>query len=133
MVWLAGMAWVAGMAWAGPVGGGRGFEDDYVVEWHGMEQGLPGGGATSMAQDAAGYLWFATFQGLARFDGLEFKTYVPDNTPALPSDGVVSAYRDRQGRVWFSTYGGMVSLHEGVWRRHGKEDGWTASYARGFA
>lgn len=133
MVWLAGMAWVAGMAWGGPVGGGRGLVDDYVVEWHGMEQGLPGGGTTSMAQDSAGYLWFATFQGLARFDGLEFKTYEPDNTPALPSAGVVSAYRDRQGRVWFSTYGGMASLHEGQWRRHGKEDGWTASYARGFA
>ena len=133
MAWLGSLAWLAGMAWAAAGGGGLGLADSYVVEWHGMEQGLPGGGATSMVQDAEGYLWFATFQGLARFDGMTFQVYGPDNTPALPSSAVVSAHRDRRGRLWFSTYGGVASLQDGVWRRHGKEDGWTGSYARGFA
>ena len=37
--------------------------------------GLAHGIITSIYQDAKGYLWFSTFEGLSRFDGYGFTTY----------------------------------------------------------
>ena len=86
-----------------------------------------------MVQARDGYLWFGTYDGMARFDGQEFTVFSPRNTPEMPSGGIANAHVDRQGRLWVSTYKGLVSLHDGVWRRHGPEDGWTTDMARTFA
>ena len=45
-----------------------------------------------MAQDASGFIWVGTAGGLARFDGYEFKNYLPNPTDsgALP-DGYINA------------------------------------------
>src|SRR5215813_12788312 len=37
--------------------------------------GLAHGIVTSIYQDAKGYLWFSTFEGLSRFDGYRFTNY----------------------------------------------------------
>src|SRR5687767_2717153 len=59
-------------------------DPEYVItQWTTME-GLPESSATSMAQTADGYLWFGTFNGLVRFDGVKFTVHGPMNTPALP-------------------------------------------------
>ena len=105
----------------------------HTLVWHGLEQGLPGGGATTMVQDTDGYLWFGTFHGLARFDGIGFKNHTPRNTPGLPSGGIVNSHRDRRGTLWFSTFGGLASMEGGRWRSHGADQGWTTDYARTFA
>lgn len=86
-----------------------------------------------MVQSLDGYLWFGTYAGVARFDGMGFQVFTPGNTPGLPSAGIVNAHRDRTGRIWFSTYRGVASLHGGVWTRHGSDEGWTTDYARSFA
>jgi ligand-binding sensor domain-containing protein len=39
--------------------------------------GLPGNNVRSIVKDSHGYLWFATAEGLARFDGYEFGINVP--------------------------------------------------------
>ena len=128
--WLAGLLWACGHLLAeepepGPV-------ERHSVVWMGSEQGLPSGGASCMVQGADGYLWFGTFDGIARFDGLGFKVFTPENTPEIPAAGVAGAFCDRDGRLWFSTYGGMVSHHQGQWTRHGPGDGWTSDMARTF-
>jgi len=119
------------------VGGATGTWRDPVAEnlvtWHGMEAGLPLGGATCMMQDVDGYLWFGTFGGAARFDGIEFKVFDPMNTPVMTSYAIVNGHRDRAGTLWFSMYDGMVSRRGGTWRRHGRNDGWTTDYVRTFA
>jgi hypothetical protein len=40
--------------------------------------------ALSLAQIAPGYLWVGTQSGLARFDGVRFLTFSPEDVPALP-------------------------------------------------
>ncbi len=128
-LWALGLS---GVALAGEGLGRRDPVEGHTVAWHGLEHGLPGGGATTMVQDPQGYLWFGTFQGLARFDGIRFQNHTPSNTPELPSSSIVNSHRDRSGTLWFSTFGGLASLEGGRWRRHGKEQGWTTDYARTF-
>lgn len=45
------------------------------------EEGLPGNAMRSVAQSADGYLWVATAEGVARFDGVRF-TGFPESAPA---------------------------------------------------
>lgn len=48
-----------------------------VIDSH---AGLPDNSVTSIAQDADGYLWLGTFNGLCRYDGMSFMTF--RNNPA---------------------------------------------------
>lgn len=56
----------------------------------GSEDGLPANGIFSLAQDAKGYLWIGTAQGLTRYDGQHFYNILPevDKAGGLP-DGYV--------------------------------------------
>ena len=41
------------------------------------EDGLPHGHVTQLLQDELGFMWFATWNGLCRYDGYEFCTFKP--------------------------------------------------------
>ena len=129
--WMLGWMWLCGRLLSAELEPGP--LERHSVVWVGGEQGLPSGGAACMTQGRDGYLWFGTYDGIARFDGLGFKVFTPENTPEIPAAGVASAFCDRDGRLWFSTYDGLVSHQGGRWTRHGPGDGWTSDMARTFA
>src|SRR5574344_327760 len=52
----------------------------FVVKQLGMDKGLSSNYILSIAQDKRGYMWFATEEGLNRFDGLQFYTYYKNGT-----------------------------------------------------
>ena len=56
----------------------------------------------TMEQDASGFIWIATRNGLDRYDGYEVKTYYnePGNASSLLSNVVFELYSDRSGRLW---------------------------------
>ena len=84
-------------------------DSDYLIDTWETEDGLPENSATAMVQAPDGYLWFGTFNGLVRFDGVKFAVLDPANTPALPSPGIANLYRDKAGRVWVSTLSGLAT------------------------
>src|SRR5438309_10471621 len=86
-----------------------------------------------MAQTSDGYLWFGTFGGLARFDGVKLTSFDTGNTPQLPSDGIVNLHLDARGWLWISTYRGLVVRQDKQGRAFGTNDGWAGDYARTFA
>lgn len=51
------------------------FVQPYAVKQLSMEKGLSNNFVVSIAQDKAGFLWFATEEGLNRFDGSRFISY----------------------------------------------------------
>ena len=51
------------------------FLADYVSKNWTTEDGLPGMTITTVLQDKKGYIWIGTYDGLVRFDGVEFTTY----------------------------------------------------------
>ena len=62
-----------------------------------------------ICQDRYGYMWIATENGLNRFDGYRFTTYLhhPDDSTTLSSNIVVKLYCDKSGQLWVGTRIGL--------------------------
>gem|GEM_PF-580013 len=60
-----------------------------------------------ITQDAQGYMWFASDQGLTRFDGLKVTHYMHDrsNMNSLINNRVQSIGADSKGIIWAGTFG----------------------------
>ena len=67
-----------------------------------VEDGLPSSNVNFIEQDASGYLWFGTTDGLARYDGDSFKVFRhdPGDKDSLPSNAISAMHMDRKGRLW---------------------------------
>jgi signal transduction histidine kinase/ligand-binding sensor domain-containing protein len=105
---LAGGAFLAG-----PVRG-----DDFQAQVWTAETGLPDSSVTAIAQTPDGYLWVGTFNGLVRFDGINFDTFYPENTPALAHARIRSLNVDKRGTLWINTFdGSLTSLRAGRFAR----------------
>lgn len=73
---------------------------DYSFKTWNTGNGLPQNSVLGMAQTPDGYLWIATQDGLARFDGLRFKIFQRSNTPELPTNRLAWLTTDDVGRLW---------------------------------
>ena len=51
--------------------------DKTRVTAYDAEDGVPSGHITQLLQDKCGFLWFATWNGLCRYDGYDFQTFKP--------------------------------------------------------
>jgi len=60
-------------------------------------------------QDHTGFIWFGTYDGLSRYDGVNFTTYRRDFTDAasLPSNTIYDVKEDQYGILWISTGKGL--------------------------
>ena len=71
---------------------------------------LPGIGPNinveSIIQDSTGYMWFATGQGLVRYDGHRTKifTHDPLDPRSLSSNDISVLHLDQRGVLWIGTY-----------------------------
>ena len=75
-----------------------------------IEHGLSEATVYAMAQDRQGFLWFATQNGLNRYDGATFVVYKhDDNNPAsLSNNFILALLVDHEGMVWVGTTIGGV-------------------------
>lgn len=75
-------------------------------DYLGTEDGLAQNSINAILQDNQGLLWFATQDGLHRYDGYTFKIYrkTADGL-GLGSNFIQSLYMDSQGILWIGTYG----------------------------
>jgi len=77
------------------------------------QDGLPQNTVQALAQTPDGYLWAGTFEGLVRFDGVNFTVFDTGNTPALPDRSVSALALGRDGTLWINTNRGLAGLREG--------------------
>lgn len=75
------------------------------------ENGLPQNTVQAITQTHDGYLWVATQEGLARFNGSGFVVFDKENTPQLKSNDIRALLEDRQGALWISTSYGLVRMY----------------------
>ena len=88
------------------------------------DQGLPLNTPNAIVQTRDGYLWLATYGGLARFDGVTFETFDLTNSPGLLSNSIVSLFEDRRGVLWIGhDLGGLSRLSEGRFTAYDRDDG----------
>src|SRR3954471_766932 len=79
------------------------------VQRYSLEEGLSQQAVNVIAQDAEGFMWFGTEDGLNRFDGYEFRQVRHDraNPSTLPNGWVASLVVTDDG-LWIATDGGGV-------------------------
>ena len=105
---LAALAWGAGSCMA------RGVEMPVAPLFVPISSadGLPSSYVNALAEDAAGYLWIGTHDGLARYDGVEFTIHrhAIDDPATLQANSVQVVHVDAQDRLWVGTEGGGVGM-----------------------
>lgn len=85
----------------------------------GIAQGLPSTEIKGLARDRDGYLWIATADGLARYDGVGMRVWRHDvNDPrGLPGNNIQTLMVDAQDRIWLSVEGAGISVLDAQRRR----------------
>ena len=66
-----------------------------------VADGLPSNRINDIAEDAYGYLWVATSDGLARYDGITFRVWRVGQ--GLRDNNVWAVHVDPLNRVWIGT------------------------------
>ncbi|MGD1844663.1 MAG: two-component regulator propeller domain-containing protein [Salibacteraceae bacterium] len=79
----------------------------YNFNHFGIREGLPQSFVYTLDQDSLGYLWIGTGEGLARYNGLNFKVYTTQN--GLADNFISASCYDRSGRLWVGHYQGGLS------------------------
>ena len=92
-------------------------QDNYLYRVWSVEAGLPQISVTSIVQDADGFLWLGTQNGLARFDGLQFEVFNTSNTAEMSSNVISELFIDSLSRLWIGTANGLMRYQDGKFER----------------
>jgi len=77
-----------------------------------VKDGLPQSFISALVQDRQGFIWIATRDGLAKYDGRKFKSYsiISDGTAALSDNIISSLYLDSSDRLWIRYEHGGIDI-----------------------
>jgi len=78
-----------------------------------VEDGLPSSTVLGVLQDQQGFMWFATADGLARYDGYQFKIFRhdPENPNSLSQNNIFALIETRDGLLWIGTDPGGLNVY----------------------
>ncbi len=100
--------------------------DAYAREVWTTRDGLPHNQVNAIAQTPEGYLWFATWEGVVRYNGQEFRAFGRNNVPAMLDSGIRSVGVGPSGALVVATSRGGVSVLRGEsWTTYTTADGLT--------
>jgi len=78
--------------------------------------GLSNNYVSNLIQDRLGFLWFATDDGLNRFDGYDFKVFRnnPSDKSSISDNSTFAITEDDSGRIWIGTKIGYLNCYDPV-------------------
>ena len=88
---------------------------DITMTKYGTESGLPSYQVmTQSLEDGNGHIWIATDRGLFRFDGYEFKPFLPDvnDSTSIIDVAIYCLLEDEDGGIWIGTQGDGVNRYD---------------------
>ncbi len=90
------------------------LDPDRSVSQYGLDSwttndGLSQNSVTGVLQGPRGYLWVATLEGVARFDGVRFQSVDLRERAGLADQVVTTLGIDGSGRLWAGTLGGGIA------------------------
>ncbi|MBA3786179.1 MAG: hypothetical protein H0X15_11715 [Acidobacteria bacterium] len=96
------------------------------------DDGLPQNSVYGIVQTNDGYLWFTTFDGLVRFDGVKFAVFNKNNTKGLASNRIQSIFAEADDTLWLSTEdSGLVRFRNGQSQTFTTADGLPSNQVNG--
>ncbi len=69
------------------------------------QSGLPSNAVYALFQDKKGFVWIANDNGLTRYDGFEFKTYLSNLQTSRAGNQIME---DKYGRIWYKNFDGYL-------------------------
>ncbi len=91
--------------------------DKYFAQTWDTRDGLPHNAINALAQSEDGYLWIGTWEGLARFNGREFKVFVRGSALGLPDSAVKSLTTGANGDLLIAgARGGLSERKNRTWQ-----------------
>ncbi|MEO6390663.1 MAG: two-component regulator propeller domain-containing protein, partial [Pyrinomonadaceae bacterium] len=96
----------------------------YRIDTYSTDNGLPQNGVRGIVQTNDGYLWFTTFDGLVRFDGIKFTVFDKNNSPGIASNRFAQLRLLPDGALIAGTEeGGITVYRDRVFRTYTTADG----------
>ncbi len=78
-----------------------------------VEDGLPNATVLAALQDQDGFMWFATADGLARYDGVDFTVFRHnDERNSLSNNNTFCIVQSRDGLLWIGTDPGGLNTYD---------------------
>jgi signal transduction histidine kinase/ligand-binding sensor domain-containing protein/DNA-binding response OmpR family regulator len=97
---------------------------NFVHESWTVHNGLPVNALTGILQSRDGYLWLATFDGLVRFDGVQFRVFNTSSHDSLPSNRILGLLETSDSTLWLRTQQlHLVALRDGGFVEYGTAQG----------
>ena len=95
--------------WAGPVTA----QPPVAFRNYSVIQGLSHNVVRGVIQDAEGFIWIATQDGLCRFNGYTFKVYkmISGDSSSLSSNKIITLEEDKNHNIWVATWGGGLCVY----------------------
>ena len=86
-----------------------GIEKKIIFQQFSLNEGLSQSSVFYITQDKKGYMWFATGDGLNRYDGYKFTIYRHNKTDSasLINNNIRSLAIDSKNRLWIGTQSGL--------------------------
>ena len=81
----------------------------YSFEKFQLSEGIRSNSVQSIIQDNYGYMWYASKNGLHRWDGYQFKTYRhdPEDSTSIGGNYVEKVFVSKNGTLWLGLGGGL--------------------------
>jgi signal transduction histidine kinase/ligand-binding sensor domain-containing protein/CheY-like chemotaxis protein len=78
------------------------------------DKGLSQSNVLTILQDVRGFMWFATRDGLNKYDGYQFVVYKnnTEDTTSLSNNYVTHLIEDSKGIIWIATHGGGLNRYD---------------------
>ena len=89
------------------------FQDHWTIR-----DGLPHNSINAITQTSEGYLWFATWEGAARYNGREFRVFTRGEETGLPDSGLRGLTLDGKGLLAVGARGGLSRYQYQAWTAH---------------
>ena len=87
------------------------YKRDFLTKFEKISthNGLSSNQVVDIFQDKFGYMWFATDNGLNRYDGIKIVIYKnsPSDTNSLSNNAITSICEDSNGNLWVGTQNGL--------------------------
>lgn len=86
---------------------------EYLIRHYDTEDGLPVNTVNGMLQDAEGYLYTSTYDGLVRYDGYDFEVYNTGNTTGMLTNRLAGILEALDSTLWLFNEGGTITSKNG--------------------